>query len=265
MNSDTRCGENRDSSNPMSDLLTTKELQALLDVDRKTVYRMLKDGKLPAVRVGGQWRFPRQAIAAWLHEPNPSENPALRLDDTNNEVLPPDCLAAIQDIFAEAMHVGAVTTDLEGKPLSNISNSCAFCQLVLASPEGRKRCQESWGRLSNAPHAPQVEVCHAGLGYARARIQVADEFVAMVFAGQFLPGAANEKRTMTMVRTLARECAISESELCAAIKQVHVVEPAHADKLLQLLEKLAATFSQIGRRRLELLIRLRRVAQIVSI
>ena len=50
----------------MDDLLTTRQLTDLLQLDRTTIYRMLNDGRLPAVRVGGQWRFSRQAIEALM-------------------------------------------------------------------------------------------------------------------------------------------------------------------------------------------------------
>ncbi len=52
----------------MTDLLTTKELQAILHVDRTTIYRMAESGRLPAVKVGDQWRFPRQQIDGWLRQ-----------------------------------------------------------------------------------------------------------------------------------------------------------------------------------------------------
>ncbi|MGB9754636.1 helix-turn-helix domain-containing protein [Roseiflexus castenholzii] len=43
----------------MNDLLTTREVQDLLKLDRTTVYRMLKEGRLTGVKVGQQWRFHR--------------------------------------------------------------------------------------------------------------------------------------------------------------------------------------------------------------
>lgn len=43
-------------------LLTPKTVQQLLNVDRSTVYRMAQDGRLPAIKVGRQWRFPRAEI-----------------------------------------------------------------------------------------------------------------------------------------------------------------------------------------------------------
>ena len=38
----------------MPNLLTAKEVQELLSVDRTTIYRMLKDGRLKGVKVGNQ-------------------------------------------------------------------------------------------------------------------------------------------------------------------------------------------------------------------
>ncbi|MCI0477501.1 MAG: helix-turn-helix domain-containing protein, partial [Anaerolineales bacterium] len=118
----------------------------LLHVDRTTVYRMLNDGRLPAMRVGGQWRFGRQAIDKWLNEQNhtktiesnPSPSP---VSTATIEVLPVYCLQSIQEVFAQTGDVGAVTTDLAGKPLIPVSNSCAFCNLILATEKGRARCE----------------------------------------------------------------------------------------------------------------------------
>lgn len=46
--------------------LTTDEVLAYLQVNLRTVYRLIDAGKLPAVRVGRQWRFRRKDIDAWL-------------------------------------------------------------------------------------------------------------------------------------------------------------------------------------------------------
>ncbi len=46
----------------MAVYLTTREVQDLFKVDRSTIYRMAEDGRLPAVKVGRQWRFPSERI-----------------------------------------------------------------------------------------------------------------------------------------------------------------------------------------------------------
>ena len=46
--------------------LTTDEVLEYLQVNLRTVYRLIKAGKLPAVRVGRQWRFRKGDLDAWL-------------------------------------------------------------------------------------------------------------------------------------------------------------------------------------------------------
>jgi excisionase family DNA binding protein len=56
----------------MSDenFLTTEEVLDYLQLNLRTVYRLIKAGKIPAVRVGRQWRFRKKDIDHWLHAKN---------------------------------------------------------------------------------------------------------------------------------------------------------------------------------------------------
>ncbi|MEE9144040.1 MAG: helix-turn-helix domain-containing protein [Candidatus Binatia bacterium] len=47
-------------------LLTASQVASYLSVDRFTVYRLVAQGKLPAFKVGNQWRFNRKMVDAWL-------------------------------------------------------------------------------------------------------------------------------------------------------------------------------------------------------
>jgi excisionase family DNA binding protein len=46
--------------------MTTEEVLEYLQVNLRTVYRLIKAGRIPAVRVGRQWRFRKQDLDAWL-------------------------------------------------------------------------------------------------------------------------------------------------------------------------------------------------------
>lgn len=148
----------------MDDLLTTKQLQDLLRVDRITIYRMLNDGRLSGFKLGGQWRFPRREIAVWLQEQQSgvgwASGPCLPVDGPLpfSQVLPLGCIRAIQVVCAEAMGIALVTTDMNGAPLSGVSNACDFCTLILATERGQIRCSESWRQQPDG----QVRSCHAG-------------------------------------------------------------------------------------------------------
>lgn len=50
----------------MQNLLTVKELAALLRVSAQTLYKMLEQGEIPAVKIGSQWRFDREKIRSWI-------------------------------------------------------------------------------------------------------------------------------------------------------------------------------------------------------
>ena len=47
-------------------LLSTEQVARYLKIDKLTVYRLVAGKKIPAFRVGNQWRFKRSMIEAWL-------------------------------------------------------------------------------------------------------------------------------------------------------------------------------------------------------
>jgi excisionase family DNA binding protein len=47
-------------------VLTVRELAGYLRVHQATVYRLLREQKLPAFRVGADWRFNREVIERWM-------------------------------------------------------------------------------------------------------------------------------------------------------------------------------------------------------
>ncbi|MGZ8832620.1 MAG: helix-turn-helix domain-containing protein [Thermoanaerobaculia bacterium] len=53
---------------PDHDVLTIKQLSEYLMVSEKTIYRMLEKKRLPAIRIGAQWRFRKRDIDAWLDD-----------------------------------------------------------------------------------------------------------------------------------------------------------------------------------------------------
>lgn len=97
--------------------LTTEEVLAYLQVNLRTVYRLIDAGKLPAVRVGRQWRFRRRDIDAWLDQQRaatasgpaaPAATPALK---GPRRVLVVDADAAARDVVAIALRDAGHTVD----------------------------------------------------------------------------------------------------------------------------------------------------------
>jgi excisionase family DNA binding protein len=253
----------------VEDLLTTRQLQDLLRVDRITIYRMLKDGRLRGFKVGGQWRFSRREIEAWLHEQQARRSwtagPALTTEGPGPlpQILPTSCIRAIQAICAEAMGVAVVTTALDGTPLIGVSNSCGFCTLILATEAGQLRCAESWRRQSDG----QVHSCHAGLLYASLPISVGGQPVAIAAACQFValgPEMA-EPAWQSHLPDLAASLSLSEADLRAAVGSVSVLLQSHLVRVPRLVRRIADTFSDLGQERLSLLGRLEKIGEMSRI
>ena len=51
-----------------SDVLTIEEMSAYLRIPRSTLYKLVREGKVPSQKVGRHWRFRKEAIDRWLDE-----------------------------------------------------------------------------------------------------------------------------------------------------------------------------------------------------
>jgi excisionase family DNA binding protein len=242
----------------MSELLTAKQIQDLLKIDRTTIYRMLKDGRLNGVKVGQQWRFPSEDVDALLSGAGPLAGTGAESPST---ILPIGCLQPVQDVFADMAEVGAVTTAPNGEPLTKISNSCRFCSLILRTESGRRACVASWQQIAaDSDPRPHFTSCHAGLQYARARIEVNGTLAAVLIAGQFHATRPDPAEDQARVRQLARAHGIDERELADAASHLPILEERTRSRIADWLERVSHTFEHVGQERAALLSRLSRIA-----
>lgn len=65
-----RCRMSTTPERPLSEVrfLTVAEVAAVMRVSKMTVYRLVHNGELPAVRVGRSFRVPEQAVHNYLRE-----------------------------------------------------------------------------------------------------------------------------------------------------------------------------------------------------
>jgi excisionase family DNA binding protein len=61
-------------------LLNPVEAAALLQIHEKTLIKLARDGKVPAVRLGRLWRFRASAIEQWIETSLAKVGPAKRND-----------------------------------------------------------------------------------------------------------------------------------------------------------------------------------------
>jgi excisionase family DNA binding protein len=212
----------------VDDLLTTKQLQELLQLDRTTIYRMLKDGRLTGVKVGNQWRFRGQDVEALLSRAaslesdygHPSASPT-----PSTKIIPLSCIQVIQDVFAEIAGIGAVIVTSKGELLTKLSNCCRFCDLIMASESGRQTCINSWRKLARpAEDWPKFATCNAGLQYARTPIKVNDRFEGMLIAGQFYTEPPEANEVQVRIQRLAKKHDLDARALTEAARELPILD-----------------------------------------
>ena len=50
------------------DVLNIEELSIYLKIPKSTLYKIVREGKIPSQKVGRHWRFLKVAIDRWLEE-----------------------------------------------------------------------------------------------------------------------------------------------------------------------------------------------------
>jgi excisionase family DNA binding protein len=45
---------------------TVKEVSELLKVHHSTVYKMIREGRIPAFKIGSDWRFQKDQVVHWI-------------------------------------------------------------------------------------------------------------------------------------------------------------------------------------------------------
>lgn len=202
-----------------TELLTAQQVQKMLRVDKSTVYRMAGDGRLPAVKVGKQWRFPSEAIerivGSGLHPV------------ADGSVIDGSSAQAIVDVMAERLGSMMLVTDLDGQPLTRVANPCEWYAERDADPDVVRRCVAEWKSLGDdVDLTPRLRRGEFGFECARAFIRSGTSLVGMVLAGGVAPrgerspvlhnlddeGRARLLDTLPMVAALVGRCAVHHDD-----------------------------------------------------
>jgi excisionase family DNA binding protein len=104
--------------------LTTEEVLDYLQVNLRTVYRLIKAGKIPAVRVGRQWRFRKRDIDMWL-------------DSQRSRAASPAAVAPLSPLPARHTRLRVLVVDDEASIRELLSKTLALAEYdVDTAPDG---------------------------------------------------------------------------------------------------------------------------------
>ncbi len=172
--------------------------------------------------------------------------------DLNNisllDVIDRDTLQALQDAFADATGMAALTTDDTGA-VTELSNPTDFCMnLTRKSREGCERCNKcdlQGGSEASRTGRPSVYYCHGGLVDFAAPIIVNGQHIGSLIGGQVL----TEKPDEAKFRKIAREIGVDPDDYVAAVKKVPIVPKKQIDAAANLLYQMANALSETGYQR----------------
>lgn len=195
---------------PSPSLLTAQQVQDLLGVDASTVYRMAADGRLPAVKVGRQWRFRAERIAALLDDeaaglghvvPLPVPRAAASADPAPEQrergprhepAVRSEIAEPVVEAAAELLGVMMVVTDMQGRPVTPVANPCIRFVAHAEDPDVVTACAEEWRELAqDLDFEPRFAAGHLGFECARSFVRSGSELVGMVLVGGIAPVGAD--------------------------------------------------------------------------
>jgi excisionase family DNA binding protein len=212
--------------------LTAHDVQKLIRVDRSTIYRMAESGRLPAVKVGRQWRFPTDEIERWLKGEEPPTG------------LPDRCMQSVADLFADLYGVMVIVADIDGQPITEISNPCGYFSAVATEAAALDRCIAEWRALgSQYDFTPQLRPTHLGFLCTRAFIRIDNELAGMVIAGGIAPD--EWPPSPDEIAAIAAESRVPVEVMEGAITDVHHLAPGDQDRFLEDVSTLARHLSRI--------------------
>ena len=215
--------------------LTARDVQELIRVDRSTIYRMAESGRLPAIKVGRQWRFPADAIEEFL-------------DGTGNGSRPlPETSHAqeITDLFADLFGVMVIVTDISGNPITTVSNPCGYFSAVSSEAAALDRCISEWNALGGQyDFEPRLRPSHLGFLCTRAFIRIGNELSGMVIAGGIAP--EEWPPTPEQIEAISLESRVPLPAIEQSIGDVHRVTPEDQDRFLAAVPVLARHLSNVA-------------------
>jgi excisionase family DNA binding protein len=247
----------------MINMLTTRQVQNILKVDRITIYRMLQDGRLKGIKVGSQWRFANQEVERLLSgDARVVEQP---LPDTSTS-FPTHCVQTIQDLFSAVSQISGLVVDKQGDLLTQPSYPCDFCRLIVQEPSGLDACRASWKEIARQSETgAAVFTCHAGIQYFAAPIEDGNKVVAFFLAGQFYWQAPDPRENSQRIQQLAQVHNLSLEGLLRAANAVPIIESSQRTQAAGWPHSAARAIQSILLERTNFVQRLQQIADLTQI
>jgi ligand-binding sensor protein len=174
-----------------------------------------------------------------MNKPQTQET-MIRVEDVVDVKL----LQRLQDTFAQAMGVAAVTVDRNGIPITQTSNFSTVCNMIRSTETGLSRCQKcdaDGGRIALEMGGPHAYQCTGGLMDAAAPITIDGQYVGCILCGQVVP-EDNQEQIVQDVLDRNLPLGLPPEEFENAIREI---KPLSRERFQAAVEMLSLTANNI--------------------
>lgn len=162
------------------------------------------------------------------------------------DLIPVETLQKIQDSFSKMARMAALTTDENGKPLTEGSNFSEFCtNFCRKSSIGRERCEKcdrDGAVMVLNSGKPVSYFCHANLVDFAAPIMLGDRMIGSFIGGQVL----SEEPDYEKIREYARELGVDEEGFVEAARKTQIVPQAAIVRSTNFIYEFAGVISDMA-------------------
>ncbi|MBQ8983015.1 MAG: PocR ligand-binding domain-containing protein [Lachnospiraceae bacterium] len=162
------------------------------------------------------------------------------------ELIEQPTLQKIQDAFSNMVGMAALTTDVNGHPVTEGSNFTDYCmKYTRNSKVGCARCEECdrFGAvMTQKSGKPTSYYCHSGLIDFAAPIIANGEMVGSFIGGQVLTEPPNPD----VIRKVAEDIDVDFEEYWEAIQKIQVIPKDRIDKATDFLFSIASVLSDMA-------------------
>ena len=173
-------------------------------------------------------------------------NKPSKLDIKLIDLIDRDILQNFQDSFSDMTGMAALTTEADGKPITEGSNFTDYCMKYTRCSElGRSMCEECdryGAEITMRTGKFTTYVCHSGLIDFSSPVIIDGSMVGCFIGGQVLSEPPDE----AFIRDIARDLGINEDEYWDAIQKVPILPKEQIDKAAQYLYRISSVLSDMA-------------------
>jgi excisionase family DNA binding protein len=251
-----------------AELLTTREVEQLVQLNRVTIYRLIREEGFPALKLGGQWRFPKEEVQRWLadteRERTGGRSGALPLNLSDTKALFQSLeITSLLHAFSASLGLSILVVGRQGETLIDCPG-CRhpFCAYVHATQQDHAICFAASD--ANGLSGEVLVDCASSLHYLQAPVLLHGEQIGAVRMGPLVTEVDASNALERELGDFAARVGASRDVLLAHFQSVRTFSRDQVAILADLVSRVVSTMLEMVASRADAVQRLNQIAELVG-